>query len=243
MKRTALLIDDDALVHQDVKHRLKGLPQLTIAATCSSVDEALDYLEKQGEVDVIFCDIMMPGKDGYEANKLLAGYCRLFVFLTQKKSHGAEVYGTKSMVHYLRKPIDAATVSLLLAQLDEADKVIAETGHSKNFVFLYDRLSGNRVFVPVLDILMISVNDKYGEVTIADQEKKMLVYGTSVAIARKLKAAGWFVRISQNCIISAHAIDHIDKNLVIYFKWGGYEAVTRTYQAAFRAFMNRYGLG
>ncbi len=243
MKRTALLIDDDVFMHTDVPFRLKGIPQLDVICNVFGVDEAMAYFENHPEgVDVIFCDIMMPGKDGYEANKLLAGFCDLFIFLTQKEAHGNEIFETASMVHYLRKPIKPGAVSLLLAQLDAADKLAAERANTTNFVFVDDRHSEATVLVYVRDILMIDFEKKYGEITVAGTEKKMLLHGTVRDTLRKLKATGLFMRINQHCIISAHAIKEIDKQLVVYFHFGGSQPVTKTYQQAFRAFKKRHNL-
>ncbi len=244
MKRTAILIDDDIFMHHDVPFRLKGIPQLDVVGKFLSVDDAKTYFEGHPEgVDVIFCDVLMPDKDGYEANKLLFSFCRLFVFLSQKKSYGKEIYGTVSTVHYMRKPLDPAAVSLLLTRLDGTNTTGGDVADPKPFLFLNDRLSQGKVFVHVADILMVSIQLKYGEVTLADKKDKLLISGSLVTFAAKLKAAGWFIRISQSCIISAHAIKHIDKNLVVYFTFGGYQAVGRTYQQAFRTFINKHGLG
>lgn len=243
MKKNAILIDDDPFVHEDVRYRLKGLPNLILSGAFLTVDEALAYLDAHGNVDVVLCDIMMPEKDGYEANRLLAGYCRMFIFLTQKPRHGAEIYKAATMVHYLRKPIDAAAVALLLAQLDQANKTSAETGNSTSFFFVHDRLSKNKVMVDAQDILMVEFAGKYGEVTVEGKSEKMLIHGSAASVAGKLKAAGWFIRINRQCIISARAIKVVDSELVVYFRAGGYAAVKRTYQSEFRSFMKRQGLG
>ncbi len=243
MKRTAILIDDDPLVHDDVRYRLRGIPALTLVATFLGTDEAVGYIAEHGDVDVIFADIMMPGKDGYEANRLLAGACRLFVFLTQKETHGPEIFTTASMVHYLRKPISAAAVALLLEQMQTHSGEASGTEVSNDVVFLYDRNSKKRIAVKPENILMITFELKYGEVTLANEEKKMLILGSATATARQLRAWGKFIRISRDTIISTDAVSYVDRGLVVYFNWGECVAVKRTYQPLFRAFMKRYRIG
>jgi len=244
MKLTMLLIDDDEFVHRDVAMRLKSISKLQIVCNAMSVDEAADYFEKHPEgVDIIICDIMMPGKDGYEANRLFAGFFRMFIFLTQKAQHGEEIYGAASMVHYLRKPINAADVSLLLAQLEDADEQAAKLNGASGYLILKDCLSETHVFTYVNDILMVNFDEDYGKVTIRNREQAVLLNGTATAVVKRLKANGPFVRINGHCIISPEAIREIDKNMVVYFHFGGYERVTRTYQPAFRKFMKRYWMG
>jgi len=222
---------------------VQRLARLTLTAAFSSTDEALAYIDAHGNVDVIFCDILMPGKDGYEANRLLGGCCNLFVFLTQKETHGEEIFTTASMVHYLRKPIDVAAVSLLLEQLDQEDRKTPEGAISTDVLFVHDRISKNRISVDLRDILKISFSDKYGLIVAADRQDRLLIQGTVSKVLQRLRGVGWFIRINQNTIISRYAIKEVDPQLVVYFKWGGYEAVKRTYQPLFREFMKQHGLG
>lgn len=244
MKRTAIVIDDDPFVHKDVAMRLKSISQLLIVYYANSVDEAAAYFANHPEgVDVVICDIVMPGKDGYEANRLFAGFFKLFIFLTQRNEHGEEIFGAASLVHYLRKPINAADVSLLLAQLDKTGRPANALNGDSGFLFLKDRHSKNDIYVRVDDILMVNFSGEYGEVTLRNREEKNLIYGTTKAIAQQLKEAGVFVRINGHCIIAPAAIKTVDKNLVVYFHFGGSQPVTRTYKQAFRAFMQRYWIG
>lgn len=239
-----MVIDDDPFMHRDVAMRMKAVPQLLIVYCAHSVDEAAAYFADHPEgVDVIICDIVMPGKDGYEANRLFAGFFKLFIFLTQRNVHGEEIFGAASLVHYLRKPIDAADVSLLLAQLDNAERTANTLNGDNGFLFIRDRLSENEIYVRVDDILMVTFSGKYGEVTLRGRQEKKLIYGTARGTARQLKEAGPFIRINGHCIIAPAAIKTIDKNLVVYFHFGGSELVTRTYIPAFRAFMKRYWVG
>src|SRR5690606_32527541 len=117
MKQTAILIDDDELSRQDTRFRLKAIPNLALAHAFASVKEAVAFFDTYPEqMDVIFCDIIMPDLDGFEANKLLDGRCRLFVFLSQKTRFDEKLYSNATPVCFLRKPIDTNKVRALLAQ-------------------------------------------------------------------------------------------------------------------------------
>jgi len=242
MKKTAILIDDDAFVHKDVRFRLKAVPDVILLAAFFSTDEAVEYIATHGDVDVIFADIRMPDKDGYEANRLLSGHCRLFIFLTQKDAHGEEIFSSASMVHYLRKPIDVAAFSLILRQMECKSQEVGQRDVEAEFVFLYERGNYQQVLVKIKDILMIQFQGKYGTVTLAT-EKTLIIHGTVATTLRQLRAMDWFIRISKDTILSMRAISRVDAQLVIYLTWGETVPVKRTYQPAFRAFMDRNGLG
>ena len=243
MKYTAVLIDDESFVHRDVRFRLKSVTNLGLAALFLSVDEAMAYFEHHPEgVDVIFCDIRMPDVDGYEAYQLLNGYCDMFVFLTAKHQHGEEIFEAPS-VGYLRKPIDAAKVSLILDRLGYLRQGAALAEKADKIFFVYDRFSEVDIPVKVKDILRIDIELKYAEVKVANRERNLLIQDTLTAVVRKLRPSGLFVRINRSCVLSINAIKGIDKNYVIYFADGTSEPVNRTYQQAFKAFMKRHRLG
>src|SRR5690606_18711004 len=128
MKRTAILIDDDEMSREDTRFRLKAIPNIVLVHAFASVREAVAYLEVHPEkMDVIFCDIIMPDLDGFEANRLLDGRARLFVFLSQKTKFDDELYDSVTPVCFLRKPIDTNRVRALLAQLNERESVVPKS--------------------------------------------------------------------------------------------------------------------
>src|SRR5690606_11399078 len=96
--------------------------------------EAIAYFEEHPEqIDIIFCDIIMPHLDGFDANRLLDGRCRLFVFLSQKTKFDEKLYSNATPVYFLRKPIDTNKVRALLVQLNEQDRMLPETSELRDF--------------------------------------------------------------------------------------------------------------
>jgi len=114
-----LLADDDADDRFLFEKALKEIPIATHLTTVSNGEELMDYLFKDSTdlPDVLFLDLSMPRKTGYEclieikANKKLEAI-PIIVFTTSIPSNiGAEMKLSNTMVKfgaqdYVRKPID-----------------------------------------------------------------------------------------------------------------------------------------
>lgn len=239
MKRTAILIDDDALSREDTRFRLKAIPNLLLVRVFAGVEEAMVYFEiHQEKIDIIFCDIIMPDLDGFDANRLLDGRARLFVFLSRKESFNDEIYSSVTPVFFLRKPIDTNRVRGLLGRLDEVDAVGPNSSDLRDFVFLKENTTKENKRVCLNDVLYINGHGRFIEFVFESGEKLTVDMALSAAVL-KLRASQKFVRISNNCVISIHGIDRVDKTLVVYLKDGSMKAVKRTYRTLFLDFMNR----
>ncbi len=66
LKKNILIIDDEELIRKVLNVKLKSLDYNTLLARNGA--EALDILKKE-KVDIAFCDIFMPGMDGFEVLK------------------------------------------------------------------------------------------------------------------------------------------------------------------------------
>lgn len=106
---TILNIDDDANIRRLLKLRLelKGCRVLSQ----ENGPDALAYLEESSSAkpDLIICDVMMPGMDGYEVCRRIRaqGIAVPFLFLTSKGSSVEKVRGIEAGADdYILKPFD-----------------------------------------------------------------------------------------------------------------------------------------
>ena len=102
----ALLVDDEKNNRIALQKMLeKFCPQVSVIAECDSVDSAIAAAEEQ-RVDVVFLDVEMPGKNGFD---LLAHYnyqCPFEVIFTTAYSQYAVKAIRFSALDYLLKPVD-----------------------------------------------------------------------------------------------------------------------------------------
>ncbi len=116
LKRTkaakkVLVVDDSLIVREQMKLILGELG--TVVTTCSSGEEALEEVERN-KYDVIFLDVVMPGRSGFDTCKMLKQKeinGAKVIMLTSKSSPVSRVRGRLSGANtYITKP---ATVDKL----------------------------------------------------------------------------------------------------------------------------------
>ena len=69
-----LLVEDDSLVRQGLRMRLRREPDMTVVGEASNGEEAL-ALAQTTQPDVVLMDIVMPGVDGIEVMASLRTVC------------------------------------------------------------------------------------------------------------------------------------------------------------------------
>ena len=61
----AILIDDERLARQELKNLLASHKDIEVVAECSDATQAKEKINEL-KPDIIFCDIQMPGKNGFD---------------------------------------------------------------------------------------------------------------------------------------------------------------------------------
>ena len=103
----ALVVDDEAPTLAELTFLLERDPRIGELHTASSGTEALRALEEH-PVDVVFCDISMPGLDGLDLAKVLARFADRpqVVFVTAYEEHAVDAFELQA-TDYVMKPIRA----------------------------------------------------------------------------------------------------------------------------------------
>jgi two-component system LytT family response regulator len=114
-----LLVDDEALARRRLRRLLSDAPDVTVVAESGSGSAAMEAL-KMHRVDVVFCDIQMPGVDGFVVAQSLQGpEAPLLVFVTAHDTHAIRAFETRAL-DYLLKPVRAERLALALDRAREA---------------------------------------------------------------------------------------------------------------------------
>jgi two-component system LytT family response regulator len=114
-----LLVDDEALARRRLRRLLSDAPDVTVVAESGSGSAAIEAL-KMHRVDVVFCDIQMPGLDGFVVAESLQGpEAPLLVFVTAHDTHAIRAFEARAL-DYLLKPVRAERLALALDRAREA---------------------------------------------------------------------------------------------------------------------------
>jgi FixJ family two-component response regulator len=119
-KPFVVVVDDDASVGRAIKRLLRSVG--IVADTFASGDEFLDTLSSMPSYrpDCVILDVQMPGSNGLEVQRRLAGQAVPVVFITAHDDAGVRDEALAAgAVAYLRKPFnDALFIRTVCAALD-----------------------------------------------------------------------------------------------------------------------------
>ncbi len=131
----AILIDDEPRGISSMQKLLQiNCPDIIVIGSYTDADEAIQMVKSQ-HPDLIFLDIAMPVKNGFELLKELRGLNFEVIFVTAHNQYMIEAFHF-SAIDYLLKPVED---NLLVDAVNRAKKRIAEKSGNKNIeTFLHN---------------------------------------------------------------------------------------------------------
>lgn len=114
---TALIADDEPLLREHLQTHLARLwPELAVVAQARNGREAVELFERE-QPQVVFLDVHMPGMNGVEAGRAIAGRA-LIVFVTAFEQYAVQAF-EQGAIDYLIKPFDAPRLEATVARVRE----------------------------------------------------------------------------------------------------------------------------
>lgn len=254
-----LIVDDEPLGREGVRILLSRDPFFSVVAESANASEALEAINTHSP-DLIFLDISMPGRNGFDLLKEIpVGRMPLVVFVTAHDQYAVPAFEVHAL-DYLLKPVGenrfAATLERiksyvenqrqvevssrlvsLLDQLQLAADRKAAGGYLERFAV---RTGDSIAFVPASEVDWIAATDYYA--TLHCGKKSHLIRETIKVLESKLDP-GKFIRIHRSTIVRIDRIKELKRQLD-----GGYEVIlvdtthlklSRSYLAAIQALLGR----
>jgi len=136
----ALIIDDERLARNELKRLLEAYPKIDIVGEAVNAEEALDKIE-QLSPDLLFLDIQMPGKNGFELLASIEGNVPDVIFTTAYDEYALKAFEYNAL-DYLLKPIDTNRLAEAIHKVEDYQKT--ETVRKENVKILTEH---DQVFV------------------------------------------------------------------------------------------------
>ena len=222
---TALIVDDEPLGCDLVRHMLTAHPDIRVVAECSDGEEALAAIKRHAP-QLVFLDVKMPRLDGIALlERLDPGHRPLIVFLTAHNTYALRAFEEHAL-DYLLKPFDQErfdqTVARARQRLEQIES--AKLGESvKRFLTsapvdavptakpfaerIVVRESGHVYFVGVPEISWLEASGNYVALHVTSG-KTHLVHETMAAMEAKLDPT-LFVRIHRSTIVNVARIKEL----------------------------------
>lgn len=115
----AIIVDDERLARNELKRLLEEFPRITVVGEAANADEAIPMIEEM-QPDLLFLDIQMPGKNGFELLEALEDKVPEVIFTTAYDEYALKAFEFNAL-DYILKPIDSPRLAEAIQRI-EADK-------------------------------------------------------------------------------------------------------------------------
>jgi two-component system LytT family response regulator len=210
----ALLVDDERLARNELRRLLENFPKINIVGEAANADEASQLIDEL-QPDLLFLDIQMPGKNGFELLQSLEGHVPEVIFTTAYDDYAIKAFEYNAL-DYLLKPVELQRLSEAVQRVEEElqhhdhDKKAKEDGTLKTLteadqVFVKD---GEKCwFVKLGKVRLFESMGNYVRLHFDDQ--KPLVLKSLNALEDRLDPKTYF-RANRKHIINLNFIDKIE---------------------------------
>lgn len=201
----ALIIDDERLARKELMRMLEPFEQITVVGEAANADEAEQQVAAL-QPDLLFLDINMPGRDGFELLEALDPAPQV-VFVTAYDEHAVKAFEVNAL-DYLLKPIDPARLEAAiskLAQHADGEARSREQLGPDDRIFLKD---GEKCwFVALKDVRLFESEGNY--VRVRFDVNKPLVLRSLNNLEKKLDPHVFF-RANRKQMINLSFVDKIE---------------------------------
>ncbi len=239
---TAIIIDDERLARAELRKLLQQHPDIEVLDEAANVDEGLEKIE-QLNPDLIFLDIQMPGKTGFD---LLAEIDKApkVIFTTAYDEYALKAFEVNAL-DYLLKPIEPKRLADAVVKVqEEISKEKAEAvPYNRGILGETDQVfvkDGERCwFVKLSDIRMFESVGNYAKVFFGSN--KPLILKSLNALEERLDERIFF-RANRKHIINLRWVEKIEPyfngGLLVDLKGGDRVEISRRQTVKFKEMMS-----
>ncbi len=118
-----LIVDDERLARNELKRLLEPFSRIEIVGEATNADEAIPMIEDL-QPELLFLDIQMPGRNGFELLSAIEGKLPEVIFTTAYDEYAIKAFEFNAL-DYLLKPIDQDRLRDAINRLEE-NQVVAD---------------------------------------------------------------------------------------------------------------------
>ena len=234
----ALVIDDERLARKELIKLLEDFPEIEILGEAANADEAFELINLHNP-DLLFLDIQMPGKTGFELLEMLDSVPKV-IFTTAYDEYALKAFDVNAL-DYLLKPIQLDRLNETITKLEPPKQEVNEEKEPKlglrDQVFVKD---GDKCwFVSLKDIRYFESDGNY--IKVFFETFKPMIHKSLNALDEKLNDRDFF-RASRKHIINLSWVESIEPwfngGLMVKLKGGDKVEVSRRQAAKFKEKMS-----
>lgn len=206
-KFSALIVDDERLARKELSTMLAEYKNISICGEAEDVPSALEAISKTNP-DIIFLDIQMPGKSGFELLDEITTEAKI-VFVTAYDEYAIRAFEVNAL-DYLLKPIAPERLQKAIERIQLQQE---QGSHPEKNLNYEDRLfinfDSHLQFLKISSILSITSAGDYTQVVLANKKNGLTI--KSMKEWEMRLPDNYFCRIHRSTIINMEHIDHLEE--------------------------------
>ena len=235
-----ILIDDERLARSELKRLLLDFPDVEVIAEAANANEGIEKIESLNP-DLIFLDIQMPGKTGFDMLTQLEKAPHV-IFVTAYDEYALKAFDVNAL-DYLMKPVEPKRLAEALLKVRQKEEEERLSYNNRGVLSEHDQVfvkDGERCwFVKLSDVRLFESVGNYAKVYFGSN--KPLILKSLNALEERLDEKIFF-RANRKHIINVRKIDKIESyfngGLLIDLAGGEKIAVSRRQAVKFKEMMS-----
>lgn len=241
----AIIIDDERLARTELKKLLQDFPEVEVIDEAANAQEGIQKIESL-RPDLIFLDIQMPGKTGFDMLSELEKSPQV-IFTTAYDEYALKAFEVNAL-DYLLKPVEPKRLADAIQKLNQQpvqprEQNIASENFNQSLLNEHDQVfvkDGERCwFVKLTDIRLFESVGNYAKVFFGTN--KPLILKSLNALEERLDEKMFF-RANRKHIVNLRMIEKIEPyfngGLLLELKGGEKIEVSRRQTVKFKEMMS-----
>jgi two-component system LytT family response regulator len=240
----AIIIDDDRLARSELRKLLLEYPEIEVIDEASNADEGIEKIDRENP-DLVFLDIQMPGKTGFEMLSEL-DHAPHVIFTTAYDEYALKAFEVNAL-DYLLKPVEPKRLADAVEKLRKAKNTAVEKkytmGESGKMLGEQDQVfvkDGERCwFVRLGEVRLFESVGNYAKVFFGNN--KPLILKSLNALEERLDDKVFF-RANRKHIVNLRMIEKVEPyfngGLLLELKGGDKIEVSRRQTVKFKEMMS-----
>ena len=238
----AIIIDDERLARNELRKLLMDFPNIEVIDEAANADEGIEKIDALSP-DLIFLDIQMPGKTGFDMLTELDTAPHV-IFTTAYDEYALKAFEVNAL-DYLMKPIEPKRLADAIQKFEQAEEkeLAAQQAFNRGMLTENDQVfvkDGERCwFVKLSEIRLFESVGNYAKVFFG--ANKPLILKSLNALEERLDEKSFF-RANRKHIVNMRMIDKIEPyfngGLLLDLKGGEKVEVSRRQAVKFKEMMS-----
>ncbi|MCF8230295.1 MAG: LytTR family DNA-binding domain-containing protein [Bacteroidales bacterium] len=213
---SAIIVDDEAEAIKNLEALLKAHQQVDVSGTFQNPEKAIGEIQNN-EPDLLFLDVQMPGKSGFDVLKEVSGglYQPIVIFTTAYEKYAIEAI-RHAAFDFLLKPISEDELANALQRIEEKQE---QPDYSEKLQSLFQAIgkpkqlkfntSTGFILIDPKDVLYCQASRNYCELFLNSGEREVVT--CNMNRVGKMLTNDRFFRISRFNIINLDYLKKVER--------------------------------